>query len=274
VRPGVGAALLLAGFTSAACADPPEPPPPQTTHVDAGIGVGLVRFPVYTGAAEDRTVVLPFPYFVVHSQYLDVDRNRLRGKLLKDERFSLDVDFGGDVSVTSSDTRERQGMPDLDWVGEVGPALRYHAWRGEDHTGFDLVLPVRVAASVHALDFHHRGYVIGPRLEWHAPIAVQGDQVTWDSALTADFFDRAYADYYYSVAPQYATPSRPSYAASGGYAGWRWELGISWHHSEFVYGAFLERTSLHGAAFQSSPLVGDAGGWSAGLALSWVFHHQ
>ena len=271
---GIGL-LLLACLSASVLADGDvTPPPPQPTHVDFGIGVGALHFPIYTGAAESRDVILPFPYIVVHSQFLDVDRNRIRGKLLKSDDLSVDVDFAGGVSVNASDTRERQGMPDLDWVGEAGPALRYHIWRSDDHEGIDLVFPVRVAASVHALDFHHRGYTAGPRVDWHKPMSMQGDTLTVDSSLTAAFFDKTYADYYYSVSPQYATPTRPAYAAPGGYAGWRAELGFSWHHGEMVYGAFVEHTSLHGARFQSSPLVGSANGLSFGLAVSWVFHHQ
>ena len=268
-------AVLLAGSTALpARADDVGLPPPRPTSVDFGLGLGALRFPVYTGASEVRDVVLPFPYVVVHSQYLDVDRNRVRGKLLKDEDFSVDVDFAGGVSVTSADTRERQGMPDLDWLGEAGPALRYFVWRGDDHADLDLVFPLRVAASVHAFDFHHRGYTFAPRMEWHLPLEPGGDKVTLDSALTVAFFDKTYSAYYYSVAPQYATATRPAYDAPGGYAGWRWELGLSWHHGEMVYGAFIEHTSLHGARFQSSPLVGSGDGTSLGIAVSWVFHHQ
>ena len=267
---------LLAAFAAApAFADLPNKlPPPQETSVDFGLGLGALRFPTYTGASEARSLLLPFPYAVVHSQFLDVDRNRVRGKLLKDDRFAIDADFAGGVSVTSDDTRERRGMPDLDWLGEAGPALRYHAWRGDGDEGIDFVAPARVAVSAHGLDFHHRGYDLAPRVEWHKPMELSGDAVTVDSSFTVPIFDKSYSAYYYSVAPQYATATRPAYDAAGGYAGWRWEWGISWHHGEMVYGAFVEHTSLHGARFQSSPLVGSADGTSLGLAVSWVFHHQ
>ena len=140
----------------------------RLTRSEFGVGVGAVHFPDYPGAEEVRTLVLPFPYVVMRNRYLDVNRDHIRGKLFKDDRFSLDVDFGGQVSVDSSDTQERRGMPDLDWLGEVGPSLRYHAWRdAEDQTHLDLVLPLRVAVSAQGLTLHHRGWVTGPRAEWH-----------------------------------------------------------------------------------------------------------
>lgn len=269
-------ALLAACLAAPAFADlPHQLPPPQETSVDFGIGLGALRFPAYTGASDVRSLLLPFPYVVVHSQFLDVDRNRVRGKLLKDDRFAIDADFAGGVSVTSDDTRERQGMPDLDWLGEVGPALRYHAWHGGPGNGIDFVLPARVATSVHVLKFHHRGFDSDPRLEWHGTwFQGGGDRLILDANLSARFVDRGYAGYYYDVAPQYATATRPAYEAPGGYAGWSTQAGVSWHRGDMVYGAFVEHTSLHGARFQASPLVGDAGGWSFGVAIAWILQRK
>lgn len=268
-------AILLGGVALPAAADAPQPPPPQQTHIEFGIGLGAVDFPAYEGAAEKRQLALPFPYFTIRSRFLDANRDQVRGKLLRGGDWSLDMDFGGNVDVNSADTRERQGMPDLDWLLEAGPALRYHAWEGEAEDGVDFVLPARVSVSARALAFHHRGFDSDPRLEWHATWFQTGeDRVIVDANVAGRFVDRGYADYYYSVAPQYATPTRPAYAAPGGYAGWSAQVGVSWHRGDMVYGAFIEHTSLHGAAFQSSPLVGDAGGWSFGMAVSWILQRR
>ncbi|MFI4967090.1 MAG: MipA/OmpV family protein [Gammaproteobacteria bacterium] len=274
--------LLAVFLTAPAFADTevlddllPEPPPQQRTHLELGVGVAGAAFPAYDGAAEKRTLVLPFPYFVIRSRFLDADHDQVRGKLLKSDDWSLDVDFGGNVDVTSSVTKERQGMPDLDWMGEVGPALRYHLWRGGPGNGLDLVLPARVATSVNAFRFHHRGFDSDPRLEWHRTwFQGRNDRLILDASFSTLFVDRGYADYYYSVAPQYATATRPAYDAPGGYSGWSTQAGVSWHRGDMVYGAFIEHTSLHGARFQSSPLVGDAGGWSFGLAIAWVIQRK
>lgn len=268
--------MLLALMACAPGLRAEDGPAAKDSRYELGVGVGVVRFPYYPGAAESRTLALPFPYFVFHSPHLDVSRDRVRGKLFKDDRWALDVDFGGSVAVDSTRVPERQGMPDLDWLGEVGPALRYRAWRSDDGgTEVDGVLPVRVAMSAQGLTLHHRGWVTAPRLEWHDFIAGTGaDHLSLDSAFTVIYVDRSYADYYYSVAPQYATAGRPAYAAPGGYAGWRANAGFSWHRGDRVYGAFVNYTSLHGAAFQSSPLVSEAGGWSFGVALSWVLKRE
>jgi outer membrane protein len=84
------------------------------------------------------------------------------------------------------------------------------------------------------------------------------------------YADRDYNGYYYSVAPQYATPARPAYTAPGGYSGYRLSLGWSLHRDDMVYGAFLSYIDLDGASFAASPLLSRRHDVSIGFAIAWV----
>ena len=266
--------LLLLIAPLAAKADAPGQLP-STSSLELGIGVGFVRYPDYPGAIETRNLTLPFPYVVLHNPHLSVNNNRVRGIVLASSNWSLDVDFSGQPYVESDRTRERLGMPDLDWLGQAGPAFRYLAW--EDATGateLDAVIPVRVAVGAQGLTLHHRGWVFAPRLELDHNLPDGPDHLNWDVNLTTVFDDRSYNQYYYGVAPEFATASRPAYTAPGGYAGYRAEFGLSLHRGDLVYGAFVNYTSLHGAAFIASPLVGRGDGFSFGLSLSWILQRS
>ena len=239
--------------------------------MELGIGVGALRFPDYPGSEEQRTLVLPFPYFVFHSKYLDVNRDRVRGKLLAGDRLSLDVDFGGSVAVDSSRDRERAGMPDLDWIGEVGPALRYRIWESDgDDTRLEGVLPVRKAVSVHALEFHDRGWTLAPRIEIGHRVGSDDRYLGFDAGLSVLRADQKYYDYIYGVAPQYATLTRPAYMPDGGYGGYTLSLGMGLRRDDVVYGAFFRYTNLSGAVFAASPLVSRLHEVSFGFAVSWI----
>lgn len=274
--PQVWVAALCALFAlSAARADDVPGQAPTGSGWELGVGVGAVRYPDYPGAIETRTLTVPFPYVVYHNPHLSVNNNRVRGIVIAGSHWSLDVDFSGSPYVESDRTQERLGMPDLEWMGQVGPALRYQAW--EDDTGLtelDVVLPFRVAASAEGLTLTHRGYEFAPRLELDHNLSDEPEHFEWDANLTFPVNDRGYDQYYYGVLPQYATLSRPAYAAPGGYAGYRAETGFTWYHGDFVYGAFLNYTSLRGAAFSASPLVGRSTGFSFGFSLSWVIQHS
>lgn len=251
------------------------PAMPAGSNWELGVGVGSVRYPVYDGAAESRYLTVPFPYIVYHTPHLSVTNNRVRGIVLASSNWSLDVDFSGQPYVQSDRTRERTGMPDLQWLGEVGPALRYMAWESASQlTELDLVLPVRAAVSAQGLTLHHRGAVIAPRLELDHDLSDDPQRLDWDVSLTAVFDDKGYDQYYYGVAPPFASAARPAYDAPGGYAGYRAELGFTLHRDDFVYGAFIKYTSLKGAAFLDSPLVARSDGLSLGVSIAWIIQHS
>lgn len=268
------AALFWVLLPPSARADAPGQLPP-TTSLELGVGVGFVRYPDYPGAIETRDLALPFPYVVFQNPHLSVNNNRVRGIVLATSNWSLDVDFSGQPYVESDRTRERLGMPDLQWLGQAGPAFRYLAWQdASGETELDAVMPVRVAVGAEGLTLTHRGAVFAPRLELDHNLPDGPDHLNWDVNLTAVFDDRGYDQYYYGVAPGFATASRPAYAAPGGYAGYRVELGFSLHRGDLVYGGFVNYTNLKGAAFRDSPLVGRSDGFSLGVSLSWILQRS
>lgn len=267
--------LMLSPFAARADGNATASGTDDAVHFRLGVGLGSVRFPDYPGAIETRSLTLPFPYVVLYHEHLKVDNNRVRGIVFAGSHWSLDVDFSGQPQVESDRTRERLGMPDLGWLGEAGPALRYNAWRDEaGETELDLVLPVRTAVSAEGLTLTHRGNVFAPRLELDHDLFDVDGRLEWDASLTAEYEDRDYTRYYYGVAPQYATATRPAYTPPGGYAGYRAEMGFSLHQGELVYGAFINYTSLDRAAFLASPLVGRHEGLSFGFSFAWVIQHQ
>ncbi len=242
---------------------------------ELGIGVGSVRYPMYDGAAESQYLTVPFPYIVYHDPHLSVTSNRVRGIVLAGGHWSVDVDFSGQPYVQSDRTRERVGMPDLQWLGEVGPALRYQAWEDEAGlTELDVVLPLRAAVSAQGLTLHHRGLVFAPRLELDHDLSDAPQRLEWEADLTVVYDDRGYDQYYYGVAPEFASAARPAYAATSGYAGYRAECGLTWYHGDLAYGAFIKYTSLKGAVFLDSPLVSRSDGLSLGVSISWIIQHS
>jgi len=244
----------------------------QATQLEIGLGIGALRFPDYPGADEHRTLLLPFPYIIYHSRYLDVNHDQVRGKLLSGKRFSLDVDFAGSVAVDSSRDQERQGMPNLGWIGEAGPALRYKAWSNQTgNMHISVVLPVRIAVSAEALNLHHRGEVFEPRLELVKDIGDGDRKLNIGTSLAVLYGSRDYFQYIYGVPPQYTTLARPAYNAPAGYGGYRISLGGSLHRGNIVYGAFIAYVNLNGAAFVNSPLVSRTQDLSFGIMVAWIF---
>ena len=85
------------------------------------------------------------------------------------------------------------------------------------------------------------------------------------------FGSDAYHDYFYSVKPGFATPSRPAYSAQGGYGGTQLSVGLSKYYKKFWVSLFARYDQLDGAVFADSPLYRKNSSLIAGLVFTWIF---
>ena len=85
------------------------------------------------------------------------------------------------------------------------------------------------------------------------------------------FGSDAHHDYFYSVKPGFATPSRPAYSAQGGYGGTQLSVGLSKYYKKFWVSLFARYDQLDGAVFADSPLYRKKSLLIAGLVFTWIF---
>jgi outer membrane scaffolding protein for murein synthesis (MipA/OmpV family) len=81
-------------------------------------------------------------------------------------------------------------------------------------------------------------------------------------------------EYFYSVAPQYATADRPAFDAKAGYAGSQFLISLSKRYPRYWLGAFARWDSLKGAAFADSPLVRTENYFAVGIGIAWIFRES
>jgi outer membrane scaffolding protein for murein synthesis (MipA/OmpV family) len=239
---------------------------------EAGAGVAVISFPAYRGSDQRRTFVLPVPYLVYRGEYLKADRESIRGQFIKNDRVELSVSVNGSIPVDSADNTARTGMPDLDPTLELGPNLILTILRKPDRSiEIDLRLPAR---TVIATDFSHEknvGWVFQPQINIDFRDTWLGEG--WNVGFAAGplYGDKRYHNYFYGVAPAFATPQRPAFTAAGGYAGSQILGAISKRFPSFWVGAFARWDTLSGAVFEASPLVRQKDSYAAGFAISWIF---
>jgi MipA family protein len=237
-----------------------------------GAGLTLLQMPDYSGSDKNRLYLLPYPYFIYRGDILDIDEERISGRVFKTDRLLLDVSFFGQVPVESSGNKARQGMPDLDPTFQVGPSLEVSLW-GKRHNPYHmyLFLPARAVFSTDFTSLRHEGWVFGPRLVFEFNDLFASPRFDLDLSVGPTFSDSAYHRYYYSVNPAYATPSRPAYSAGGGYSGTALTLGLSKTYQQMIFSAFVSVDLLQGAAFEDSPLVKTKVSFMSGFMVSWIF---
>ncbi|MDD1633311.1 MAG: MipA/OmpV family protein, partial [Methylococcaceae bacterium] len=81
---------------------------------ELGVGLAFLQLPDYRGSDENRLYLLPYPYFIYRGDIVQVDQERVSGRIFKTDKVLLDISLYGQVPVKSSDNDARTGMPDLD----------------------------------------------------------------------------------------------------------------------------------------------------------------
>ena len=237
---------------------------------ELGAGVALLSFPDYRGSDEQRQFALPIPYLVYRGKILQIDRQKVRGLLFKSGQTELDISVNGSIPVYSDKNQARAGMPNLDPTLEIGPQLNY-LFFDSARQRLRLHVPLRSVVAVDHGHLHNVGWLVNPMLS--LDIKNTGPDGGWNLGISGGpiWADARYHDYYYSVAPQYATAERPAYDGHGGYSGTHLTLTMSKRYSNIWVGAFLRANDVHGSAFEDSPLLKRRTGFMAGIGVSWVF---
>ena len=238
---------------------------------EAGAGIAVINFPDYRGSDHRSTWVLPFPYIVYRGEFLRADKEGVRGRFLKSDRFEINVSVNGSIPVDSEDNDARRGMPDLDPTLEIGPSLHATLWRSANRKrALDLRLPLRAVIATDLSRVHHEGWMFQPHLNLDVNDFMGTPRLDLGLLAGPIFSTRQYNNYFYAVAPAYATPTRPAYTPGEGYAGTQLLASLTRRYKDVWIGGFARFDTLRGAAFESSPLVRDREYFAAGFAVYWI----
>jgi outer membrane scaffolding protein for murein synthesis (MipA/OmpV family) len=231
---------------------------------ELGLGLAGLSIPDYRGSDEQRGYLLPLPYVQYRGEIFQIDREGAHSKLFSSERVRLELSAAAGPPARSDDNEARRDMPDIDPTVEIGPSLEVYLSRDRV---WQLQLPWR---AVIATDLSHAegiGWVFAPSLNYRLR-----NNNGWGGGIAAGplYASEKYHDYYYEVSPAFATATRPSYDAPGGYSGSRLTFTMTRRYPDFWVGAFARYDRLSGAAFEDSPLVKKKSSFMAGVGIAWV----
>ncbi|HXE37572.1 MAG TPA: MipA/OmpV family protein [Azonexus sp.] len=237
---------------------------------EIGAGVAAFSFPMYRGSDQTHNFLMPVPHFTYHGDFFKADRQGIRGSLFDSDRVDLTVSLALSPPVASEDIKARNGMSDLKATFEIGPELDFTFWRSENRARFvKLLMPLRAAFTVEGSP-KDIGLVFHPKL--NMDITDLPGLPGWNLGTLAGplFGDKRQHAYYYSVAPQFATATRPAYEAQAGYAGMQYLVALSKRFPKYWVGSFVRYDNLTGATFEDSPLVRQKDYFAAGIAITWI----
>ncbi|MFC3126472.1 MipA/OmpV family protein [Pseudoroseomonas globiformis] len=270
--------LLAVVAGAPAWAQSPEAPLPAARgqpKFEAGLGAGGGFLPDYPAAGQNHFQGLAFPYIIYRGEVLRSDDQGLRGRFYNDDVLGVELSFSGAFPSSSDNNRAREGMPDLDWQGEAGLALRLTLWRDrETPQRVNLELPVRGVFSTDGTGVRYRGLTLSPELAYERlDLGRPGGR--FRAGIGPIFATGRLMDYFYRVKPEHVRPDRPEYDAESGYLGTRLQLSYRMPVTErlsLVAGGRLE--SFHGATNSESPLFRQEWNTSVALGFAWSFYQS
>lgn len=261
----VFSALLMLFFCSLSKAQESE------GFIELGGGFSLIEAPHYAGSDQSNFFVLPFPYLVYESKKVSMNREGLNRHLFKGENWDLDMSFAGRLPVQSDDNRAREGMDDLDWLTQAGPAFNYYFLRDKTSL-FKFQFPLHYGLVTDFTYLDYAGWELAPNFRYEKLFESSEAQYRFIGSISSYYGSERFNQLYYGVAPELATANRPEYFAEHGLAGYQLMLGLTRRKDKFWMGAFARFRTVQGAVFEDSPLVKQNENFYVGLAFAWIIH--
>ena len=237
--------------------------------------------PDYPGAQQSHIHYMALPWLTYRGEILRTDEGgHVAGRIVHSNRFELDISAAGSFPAHSSNDAARVGMPDLDWMGEIGPRARMNIYYWQNMaTGsvskVGVELPVRTVFSTNLTSrLDYRGVTTSPELFYEA-VGLFGSKARLKLGAGPIFGTKELTGYFYQVDSKYAIAGRPAYTALGGYVGSRAELGLTTPVLDWVKA--FGKVSLDyygGAANADSPLLAKKSNASAMFGMSFSLYRS
>lgn len=235
---------------------------------EVGGFAGSLTGPAYPASTERLNRNLVLPYFIYRGERFSVDRDGIDARLRLAPNYELDLGVSGSFPAMSDGISVRQGMPDMGTLLEFGPRLKVKLPSPGPGMRLGLDLPLREV-------FEISGGTRGQGLVFEPSMALDMANVGGGWSMTAKFGliwgDQQINQYFYGVAPAYATALRPAFEAQSGLMSARASLSASKSLNPDVRLFGYARMDYFGlSANTASPLHLQNSSPSMGLGLTWT----
>lgn len=242
---------------------------------EAGIGGGGFSGPAYPGADDATSQALFVPFIIYRGEVFSIGaESGARALAFANEKFELDISLGGSLAADTSEDADREGMPDLDFLFEIGPQVIYHAakWEHKSWTShFDMKMRARAVIGTDFGSFTDRGYILEPALVYELK-SKRDSRMEFQLDIEVISGSERLNDYFYSVDRAYATAARPAYQAKEGYIGTEIGTSVSFPVTgNFLIFAGFDVEFYNGSANEDSPLFKEDTAISGGIGLVYTF---
>lgn len=246
----------------------------QRPRWEVGVGAGFFRGYDYPASNDHNRRTIALPFFVYRTRSIRFGGGGIRAVAIENPRVKLDISLGGSLNASSSGNSARTGMPDLDFLFEIGPQLEVRLL--DEVIDERSRLQSRFTSEVRAVfvtDFEsvgRQGVVAEAGFDINLRNA-GGTGIDIGAGIDFTYANEKLQDYFYEVQPEFVTADRAAFDAKGGYLETKLTVGMGFrprHNVAVFLGAF---TGLyHGAANEDSPLFETDTQTGFALGIVWT----
>ncbi|OUS32269.1 hypothetical protein A9Q98_01625 [Thalassotalea sp. 42_200_T64] len=236
---------------------------------EAGLFSTAFRGPIYPAAKDYQNKLLAVPFFIYRGEKIRIgDESLIKAIAVEKETFKLDVSLGAAFNANSEDSKIRQGMPDLDFMFEIGPQASF-LMADSEHSETWLNLQLRSVFSTDFSAVKQRGYVFQPEVSYKRHDFIVADNTLF-LAIAPTFASAKTHQYFYDVEQAYVNEEREFYQASGGYLGSKVTIANRYSVNKRLMMFFGVQLGVwSGAKNEASPLFQQDFTYTLALGLKW-----
>jgi len=239
-----------------------------------GVGGGYFSGFDYPASNDENQRVIALPFFIYRTPVFRFGGGGVRAVAIEKPRVKLDLSIGGSLNASSDGDGVREGLPDLDFLFEIGPQLEVRLFDRKLQSGGRLrgrfTSELR---AVFATDFRKvssQGLVaeVGVGVNYGN---VRGSGIDLITAIDVTFANEKLQDYFYEVDPEFVTENRAAFDAKGGYLETNIFAGIGFRplRNVRVFTGFFSGF-FEGARNQDSPLFETTTQTGFALGIVWT----
>lgn len=245
---------------------------------EAGLFGAAFRGPLYPASKDSQNKFLPVPFVIYRGEKIRIgDESIIKAIAVEKERFKLDVSLGAAFNADSDDSKIREGMPDLDFMFEIGPEASFLLKSNESKVQPSeawLNLQFRSVFSTDFGEVSHRGYVFQPEISFKKDDLIFSDSSFFFTVAPIYATEKTH-QYFYDVKQRYVNEQRDFYQADAGYLGTKVSIAnrvqVTKNIMMFVG---VQLGFWQGAKNDNSPLFQDDFTYALALGLKWRLYES
>ena len=131
---------------------------------EVGVVGAASYLPDYPAADQNHGKWIVAPYAIYRGSIMRADRDGARASFIRTRLLEGELSVAASFASDSDDNTAREGMPDLDYLLELGPRLSVTLSRLGGQGLVRFFLPVRAVFSTDFSDFRHQGWTLTPSI--------------------------------------------------------------------------------------------------------------